>query len=75
VLSDILVLDNEVLTYNTFITSRGNVLVVNTFEVLALVYLCKGNTNVISVDNSFIELEVVIGGETLAFLGQKPSLL
>jgi hypothetical protein len=74
-LSDILVLDNKVLIYSTFIANHGNVLVINTFEVLVLVYLYKGNTSVISVDNSFIELEVVVKGETLMFLGQKPSLL
>jgi hypothetical protein len=67
-LSDILVLDNKVLIYNTFITNHGNVLVINAFEVLALVYLCKGNTNVVNVNNSFIELKVVVKGKTLAFL-------
>jgi hypothetical protein len=74
-LSDILVLDGEVLTYSTFTTSRGNVLVVDAFEVLALAYLYKGDTSVVNVDNSFIELEVVVRGKALAFLGQKPSLL
>jgi hypothetical protein len=39
------------------------------------VYLRKGNTSVVGVDNSSIELQVVIKGETLTFLSQKPGLL
>jgi hypothetical protein len=54
--------------YNTFIINRDNVFVINDFEVLTLIYLRKGNINVASVDNSFIELEVVIKSKTLAFL-------
>jgi hypothetical protein len=61
--------------YSTFITNRDNVLVINDLKVLALTYLCKGNTSVVNVDNSSIKLQVVIRGETLAFLNQKPSLL
>ncbi len=60
--------------YSTSTTSRGSVLITNDFEVLALAYLCKGNTSVAGVDNSSIKLEVVIKGKTLAFLGQKLRL-
>ena len=63
------------MTYSTSTTGRGGVLVADDFEVLALAYLRKGNTSVAGVDNSSVELEVVIAGETLAFLGQKPGLL
>jgi hypothetical protein len=70
-----LILDGEVLMYSTSTTSRGSVLVADDLEVLALVYLRKGNTSVVSVDNSSVELQVVVGGETLVFLGQKPGLL
>jgi hypothetical protein len=54
--------------YNTFIINRDNVLIINDFEVLTLMYLYKSNINVINVNNSFIKLKVVIKGETLAFL-------
>ncbi len=73
-LSDILVLNSEVLTYSTSTTSCSSVLITDDFEVLVLVYLCKGNTSIISVDNSSVKLEVVIKGKTLAFLGQKLRL-
>ena len=69
-----MVLDGEVLTYSTSTTGRGGVLVADDFEVLALAYLRKGNTSVAGVDNSSVELEVVIKGETLAFLDQKLRL-
>jgi hypothetical protein len=74
-LSDILVLDGEVLTYSTSTTGRSGVLITDDFEVLALAYLREGNTSVAGVDNPSVKLEVVIKGETLAFLGQKPGLL
>ena len=74
-MSDILVLDSEVLTYNTSTTGHGDILITDDFEVLALAYLYKSNTSVASVDNSSIKLEVVIVGKILAFLGQKPGLL
>ena len=60
--------------YSTSTTSRGGILVTDDFEVLVLVYLCKSNTSVTSMDNSSIELEVIIKGKTLAFLGQKLCL-
>jgi hypothetical protein len=63
------------LIYSTFITSYNIIFVINNFEILILVYLYKGNTSIASVNNSFIELEIIIKGETLAFLDQKPSLL
>ena len=61
------------MTYSTSTTSRGGVLVIDDFEVLVLVYLRKGNTSVTGVDNPSVELEVVIVGEMLAFLGQNPA--
>ena len=74
-MSDILVLDSEVLIYSTSTTSHGGVFVIDDFEVLVLAYLYKGNTSIASVDNSSIKLEVIVKGETLVFLGQKPGLL
>jgi hypothetical protein len=74
-LSDILVLDSEVLIYSTSTTGYGGILIINDFEVLILVYLCEGNTSIAGVDNPSIKLEIIIKGKTLAFLGQKPGLL
>ena len=73
-LSNILVLDSKVLTYSTSTTGRGSILVTNDFEVLVLAYLRKSNTSIAGVDNSSVELEVIIKGKTLAFLGQKLRL-
>ena len=69
-----MVLDSEVLIYSTSTTSRGGIIVTDDFEVLALVYLCKSNTSITSMDNSSVELEVIVKGKTLAFLGQKLCL-
>ena len=74
-LSDILVLDIEVFTYSASTTCYSRVLAVNGFEVFTLVYLRKGNSSAVSMDNSSVELEVVSGGETFTFLSQKPGLL
>ena len=67
-LSDILVLNNKVLTYGTSTTRYSRIFITNNFKILILVYLYKGNTSIISIDNSFIKLKVVIRGKTLAFL-------
>ena len=67
-MSDILVLDSEVLIYGTPITGYSRILVANGFEVLVLPYLRKGNSSAIGMDNSSIELEVVGSGETFTFL-------
>ena len=61
--------------YSTSTTSRDSIFVTDDFEILVLVYLYKDNTSVTGVDNSSVELEVIITGEILAFLGQKPGLL
>jgi hypothetical protein len=74
-LSDILILDKEVLAYSTFNASYCHVLVIDCFEVFALAFLYKGNTSVINVNNAAIKLEVVSGNETFTFLNQKPGLL
>jgi hypothetical protein len=74
VLSNILVLDSKVLIYSTSTTGRDSILVTNDFEVLVLAYLHKSNTSIASVDNSSVELEIIIKGKTLAFLGQKLRL-
>jgi len=67
-LSDILVLNAEVLTYSTSTTGYSRILVVNGFEVLALPYLRKGNSSAVDVDNPSVKLEVVSSSETLTFL-------
>jgi hypothetical protein len=67
-LSDILVLDREVLAYSTSNASYRRVLVTNGFKVLALAFLCKGNASVISIDDAAIKLEVVGGGKAFMFL-------
>ncbi len=67
-LSDILVLDSEVLTYSTSTASCSHILVTNGFEVLVLPYLHKGNSSAVNVDNSSVKLEVIGGSETLTFL-------
>jgi hypothetical protein len=69
-----LVLDVEVLAYNASTTGCCHVFVTNDFEVLTLLYLCKGNYSAISFDNPSIKLEVVSGSETLAFLRYKLRL-
>jgi hypothetical protein len=63
-----LVLDGEVLAYSTFNASYRYVLVVNGFEVLALVFLYKGDSSVINVDNVAIKLKVMSNSETFTFL-------
>jgi hypothetical protein len=70
-----LVLDGEILIYNTSTTGRGSVLITDDFEILTLTYLREGNTSITGMDNPSVKLEVVIKGKTLAFLGQKPGLL
>jgi len=67
-LSDILVLDGEVLAYSTSNASCRRVLVADGFEVLALAFLRKGDASVVSVDDAAIELEVVDNSETFTFL-------
>ncbi len=67
-LSDILVLNGEVLTYSTSTAGYSRILVTNGFEVLALLYLYKGNSSAVDVDNSSVKLEVVSSGETLTSL-------
>jgi hypothetical protein len=74
-LSDILVLDGEVLAYNTFNANCRHVLIINGFEVLALAFLYKGDSSVIKVNSATIKLKVVSGGETFMFLSQKLSFL
>ena len=69
-----MVLDGEVLTYSTSTTGRDSILITNDFEVLVLVYLYKSNTSVAGVDNSSVKLEIIVKGETLAFLDQKLRL-
>jgi hypothetical protein len=67
-LSDILVLDAEVLTYSTSTAGYSRILVANGFEVLILPYLRKGNSSAVDVDNPSVKLKVVGGSETLTFL-------
>ena len=74
-MSDILVLDSEVLIYSTSTTSYSDIFITDDFEILVLVYLYKGNTSITGMDNSSVEFEIIIAGEILAFLGQKPGLL
>jgi hypothetical protein len=66
-LSDILVLDREVLAYSTSNANCHHVLVVNSFEVLALAFLRKGDSSVIKVNDATIKLEVMSGSETFTF--------
>jgi hypothetical protein len=70
-LSDILVLDREVLAYGTLVTCCHRVLVINGFEVFALAFLYKGDSSVINVDNAVIEFEVISNNKTFTFLGQE----
>jgi hypothetical protein len=56
------------LAYSTSNASCRHVLVTNSFEVLALVFLHKGDSSVIKVDNAVIKLEVVGSNETFTFL-------
>jgi hypothetical protein len=67
-LSDILVLNREVLAYSTSDASCRRVLVANGFEVLALAFLRKGNASVVSIDDAAIEFKVVGGGKAFTFL-------
>ncbi len=74
-MSNILVLNREVLAYSTSNAGCYRVLITNYFEVFALAFLHKGDTSVVSVDNAAIKLKVVSGGKTFTFLSQKPGLL
>ena len=69
VLSNILVLDSEVLIYSASTTSYSRVLITNDFEVLALALLYKSNPSSVSIDNPSIKLEIIVSNETLTFLG------
>jgi hypothetical protein len=73
-LSNILVLDIKVLAYSAFVASYRRVLVVNGFEVLILLYLYKGNYDIVSFDNSFVKLKVISGTKPLTFLYYKLCL-
>ena len=73
-MNNILVLNSKVLIYSTFIINRSNILIINNFEVLILLYLYKGNTSITSINNSSIKLEIIFKGEILVFLNQKLCL-
>ena len=53
--------------YNTFIINRNYIFIINNFKVLILLYLYKGNFNIININNSFIKLEVINDNETFTF--------
>jgi hypothetical protein len=67
-LSNILVLDGEVLAYSAPTTSCSHILVANDFEVLALALLHKGNSSGFGMDNPTIELEIIVGSEAFTLL-------
>jgi hypothetical protein len=67
-LGDVLFLNREVSIYNTSTTCRSHVLSYHRVEVTALVFLYKGNTSGIGVNNASIKLKVVVSRKTFTLL-------
>jgi hypothetical protein len=74
-LSDILVLDREILVYGTLITYCYYVLVIDGFKVFALAFLYKGDSSVINVNDAVIEFKVMSNNKTFMFLNQELGFL
>ena len=62
ILGDILFLSREIITYGAPTTRSISILITNSFKVLILLLLYKGNPVAIKVDNSAIKFQIVRGG-------------
>jgi hypothetical protein len=74
-LGDVLVLDREILTNSAPTACSSSILYRNGSEVFALAFLYKGNSSGIRMDNTSIELEIVVNSEVFMLLSQELSLL
>jgi hypothetical protein len=74
-LGDILVLDREILTNSAPTACSSSVLYRNGSEVFILVFLYKGNSSSIRMDNTSIKLEIVVNSEAFMLLSQELSLM
>jgi hypothetical protein len=74
-LGNILVLNREILINNTPIIYSSSILYRNGSEVFILVFLYKGNSNSIRINNTFIKLEIIVNSKVFILLSQELSLL
>ena len=74
-MGDILVLDGEILTNSTPTTCGSGVLRGNGSEVFALVFLHKGNSSSIRINNTSIKLEIMVKSKGFTLLSQELSLM
>ena len=74
-MGNILVLNREILTNSTSTTYSSSILYRNGSEVFVLAFLYKGDSSGIRMDNTSIELEIVINSKAFMLLSQELSLL
>jgi hypothetical protein len=74
-LGDILVLNREILTNSAPTACSSSILRRNGSEVFVLAFLYKGDSSSIRMDNTSIELEIVVNSEAFTLLSQELSLI
>jgi hypothetical protein len=74
-LGDILVLDREILTNSAPTACSSGILRRNGSEVFVLVFLYKGDSSSIRMDNTSIELEIIVNSKAFILLSQELSLI
>jgi hypothetical protein len=74
-LGNVLVLNREILTNSAPTACSSGILRRNGSEVFILVFLYKGDSSSIRMDNTSIKLEIVVNSEAFTLLSQELSLL
>ena len=74
-MGNILVLNRKILTNSTSTTYSSSILYRNGSEVFILVFLYKDNSSSIRIDNTSIELEIVVNSKAFILLSQELSLI
>jgi hypothetical protein len=67
-LGNILVLNREILTNSTPTTYNSSILYRNGLEVFILVFLYKGNSSSIRINNTSIKLEIIVNSKAFILL-------
>jgi hypothetical protein len=74
-LGNILVLNREILINSTPTAYSNSILYRNSSEVFILVFLYKGNSSSIYIDNTSIKLEIIVNSKVFILLSQELSLI
>ena len=74
-MGNILVLNREILTNSTPTAYSSSILYRNGSEVFILVFLYKGNSSSIYIDNTSIKLEIIVNSKVFILLSQELSLI